>query len=160
MTAVLEQSTVLQPPDDNKNPAFNEFVSALASQPQVQGHAKLIGPDGTQLVLPDEVYTVLRDVAAALSQGLAISVAPLHAVLTTQQAADMLNISRPTLVRLLEAGEIAYEQHGRHRRVRLADLLDYQKRSRTERRVALAELTRTAAEDGTADTEIGFVHTR
>ena len=86
--------------------------------------------------------------------------APLHAVLTTQQAADMLNVSRPTLVKLLGEGAITYEQVGRHRRIRLADLLDYQKRSRHDRKSMLDELTRVASEDGTADSVDDFVQTR
>jgi excisionase family DNA binding protein len=159
MTALLEQHTVL-PPEDASDPEFDQFVAVVSGQPQDRGRAKLIGPDGTQVVLPDEVYGVLRDVAAALAQGLAISVVPQHAELTTQQAADFLNISRPTLVRLLKDGEIAHVLRGRHRRVRLADVLDYQKRSRIERRAMLDELTRTAVEDGTADGGGGFVETR
>jgi excisionase family DNA binding protein len=78
------------------------------------------GPDNIEL--PDERYEVLKDVVAALSQGLAITVAPQHTVLTTGQAADLLGVSRPTLVRLFE-GEIPFDKPGRHRRIRLGDLL-------------------------------------
>ena len=112
------------------------------------------------MTLPDEVHDVLLQVVQALSQGLAISVAPLHAVLTTQQAADMLNISRPTLVKLLQEGEIPFEQPGRHRRVRLADLLAYQERSRAKRREMLDHMTAAADEDGTDDAVDRFVQTR
>ena len=62
---------------------------------------------------------------------------PQNALLTTQEAAELLGISRPTLVRLVEDGEIPYEQRGRHRRVMLADLLAYQASMRRERREAL-----------------------
>ncbi|MEO6116882.1 MAG: helix-turn-helix domain-containing protein [Pseudolysinimonas sp.] len=62
--------------------------------------------------------------------------------LTTQAAADFLGISRPTLVKLLESGEIAFELRGRHRRVTLRDVVDYQNRSRVERGAALGELAR------------------
>ncbi|MFN2495229.1 MAG: helix-turn-helix domain-containing protein [Pseudonocardiaceae bacterium] len=81
-------------------------------------------------MLPDELYEVLRDVVAALSQGPAITVAPQHTVLTTSQTADLLGASRPTLVRLLEAGKIPFDKPGRHRRIRLGDLLAYQQRPR------------------------------
>ncbi|WP_233345819.1 helix-turn-helix domain-containing protein [Saccharomonospora iraqiensis] len=160
MTAALEPHTVL-PPEHPGEDGMKQFASALAgSESQGDGRAKLIGPDGTKMDLPEQVYAVLRDVAAAMSQGLAISVAPHNTQLTTQEAADMLNISRPTLTRLLRDGEIAYEQRGRHRRVRLADVLDYQDRSRRERRAALDELSHTAAEDGTADSIDEFIETR
>jgi excisionase family DNA binding protein len=79
---------------------------------------------------------------AALSQGLAITVAPQHTVLTTGQAADLLGVSRPTLVRLLEAGEIPFNKPGRHRRIRLGDLLAYQQRARRARAVGLDEMVR------------------
>lgn len=160
MTAALEQHTVL-PPEHADEDGMKRFASALAgASSQGDGHARLIGPDGTQVDLPEQVYAVLRDVAAAMSHGLAISVAPHNTQLTTQEAADMLNISRPTLTRLLRDGEIAYEQRGRHRRVRLADVLEYQDRSRRERRAALDELSHTAAEDDTAEGIDEFFRTR
>ena len=66
--------------------------------------------------------------------------------MTTQQAADFLGISRPTLVRLLEAGDIAFDKPGRHRRVRLEDLVAYQAIFRAQRREALRELHRESLE--------------
>ena len=72
--------------------------------------------------------------------GRAITVAPLAQRLTTQEAADLLGASRPTLVKLLDQGEIPYERPGRHRRVLLVDVLDYQDRCRRVRAGALDEL--------------------
>lgn len=68
--------------------------------------------------------------------------------LTTQEAADFLGVSRPTLVKLLEEGKIPYEQPGRHRRVLFTNVLAYRDRLREERRVALDQMTRDASEDG------------
>jgi excisionase family DNA binding protein len=110
--------------------------------------ARLVGPDGTQLDIPDELYEVLRDVVTALSQGLAISIVPHNTMLTTQEAADLLNISRPTLVRLLTDGEIPYTMRGRHRRVMLRDIVDYRDRTCRERRRALDQMTADAEDDG------------
>lgn len=110
--------------------------------------AALVAPDGTHLDLPAEIFEVLREVVFAMSQGLAITVAPQHTVLTTSEAAHVLGVSRPTLVRLLEAGEIPYEQPNRHRRVRLADLLAYQDRSRRARAAGLDEMVRGGEDSG------------
>jgi excisionase family DNA binding protein len=97
-----------------------------------------------------EVYQVLLGVVAAMGEGKAITVAPREQRLTTQQAADLLGVSRPTLVKLLDEREIPFEQptSGRHRRLRLQDVLEYQKRRRTERRIRIDEMTRQAVDDG------------
>jgi excisionase family DNA binding protein len=81
-------------------------------------------------------------VTNALAAGEGITIVPQGTTMTTQQAADFLGISRPTLVRLLEAGEIDYDKPGRHRRVQLEDLVAYQAKFRAERRAALRELQR------------------
>ncbi|MFD9950997.1 DNA-binding protein, partial [Nonomuraea sp. NPDC059022] len=84
MTSTLTQHTVL-PPEATAAGTREQLKGFLAALRTHQ--AKLTGPDGTELTLPDEVYAVLRDVVEALAQGQAISIAPLDAVLTTQQAA-------------------------------------------------------------------------
>lgn len=94
---------------------------------------------------------VLNDVVAALSQGLAITVAPQHTVLTTSQAADLLGVSRPTLVRLLEDGEIPFDKPGRHRRIRLRDVLAYQQRARRARAAGLDAMVRVSEDAGLYD---------
>ena len=154
MASVLEQHTVLPPAEHD--PDLAAVRATLHTR-----NATLVGPDGTQVVLPPEVYRVLRDVVEAMSQGLAITIAPHNTQLTTQEAADLLGISRPTLVRLIEAAEIPFEMRGRHRRVMLADVVDYQQRLRARRRAALNEMARAAAEDGLYEADSGgFIQTR
>jgi excisionase family DNA binding protein len=144
MSTTLRERTVL-PPDD---PA--SLVRFARSLTDVRGsaRARLVGPDGSQIEIPDELYGVLRDVVAALSEGMAISIAPHNTMLTTQEAADLLNISRPTLVRLLTEGAIPYTMRGRHRRVLLRDILDYQERTRSERQQTLDQMAAEGEEDG------------
>ncbi len=99
----------------------------------VENHTEpglLLGPDGEQVPLPAEVYRVLRQVVDVMRQGKATLVAPQGLLLTTQEAADFLGVSRPTLVKLLEQGAIPFEKPNRHRRVRLQDLLDFRARRR------------------------------
>lgn len=143
-TQTTEATTVLPPADMEAMLDVSRFL-AHVTEP-----AALLGPDGQTVPLPMEAYQVLVKVVESMRAGKAITVAPLDQRLTTQEAADFLGISRPTLVKLLEQGEISYERPaaGRHRRVRLDDVLDYQLRKRAERREALDELTAEAAAAG------------
>lgn len=147
MARILEERTILPP---REHVALDEVARVLAANPQ-QSQAKLVAPDGATLELPREVYHALRDVVEALSQGLAITIAPQNTMLTTQEAADLLNISRPTLVRLLEDGEVPFSKRGRHRRVLLRDVMDYQQRSRAERRAGLDAMVTEGEEAGLYD---------
>lgn len=115
--------------------------------------AALLGPDGEQIPLPMAAYEVLRQVVSAMERGASVSVEPIDKQLTTQQAADLLGVSRNTLVRLLDEHELPFERLGqsRHRRLRLRDVLAYRERKRADRRSRLDELTRQAAEDGLYD---------
>lgn len=143
MTSTLRERTVL-PPDD---PSDMVRLARGLARVEAPAQARLVGPDGSQIDIPIELYGVLRDVVAALSEGLAITIAPHNTTLTTQEAADLLSVSRPTLVRLLTDGEIAHTMRGRHRRVLLRDVLDYRERTRQERRQVLDQMAADAEED-------------
>ncbi|MGD9792597.1 MAG: helix-turn-helix domain-containing protein [Acidimicrobiia bacterium] len=132
-TSTLER-TVLPPTESL------DALMALLSGPDAEPTPTLSGPNGERLVLPPEVFEVLRDVVDAMAHGQAVTIAPVHQRLTTQEAADLLGVSRPTLVKLLESGEIPFEQPGRHRRVRLADVLAYRERASADRRAALGRM--------------------
>lgn len=84
-----------------------------------------------RIELPTSALRLLVDILAALAEGNAVKVVPIHAELTTQEAADLLNVSRPHMIKLLESGEISYHKTGKHRRVRFADLMDYKARRDT-----------------------------
>lgn len=102
----------------------------------------------TTIVVPSVAFRFFVDVLAELANGNAITVAPVHAELTTQQAADLLNVSRPYLVKLLDQREIPYRRVGNRRKVRLVDLIDYKRRDETLRRDIADELTREAQRIG------------
>ena len=101
---------------------------------------QLIGPDGVAEDIPLEIYAVLREVFQHLKDGQAISLIPDDTLLTTQQAAEILNISRPYLYRLLDADEIPFVRVGTHRKLRLADVEALRERRRTQSRKAINSL--------------------
>ena len=107
-------------------------------------HVKLGGQD---LVLPRRALILLRDLLADMAQGDAVAVVPLHAEMTTQQAADILNISRPYLITLLEKGELRYTKVGTHRRIQLKDLMAYKDKIRKQSAEAMDELVSIAQEN-------------
>ncbi len=110
--------------------------------------ASLVSPDGETLEIPTSIYKVLLQAVAAMSQGNAVSIIPVHHELTTQQAADLLNVSRPHLVKLLDTGDIPFHKTGAHRRVYVEDLTRYRDVRDAERRKALRDLTNKSAEYG------------
>lgn len=104
--------------------------------------AALRAPDGTERPIPEEIFEVLEQVADALASGSGVTVAPNDMQMTTQQAADFLGVSRPTLVKYLEDGTIPFDKRGRHRRVLLRDVVAFQDAFRVRRRAALRDLAR------------------
>lgn len=102
--------------------------------------------DGHGLILPREALVLLRNVLTEMARGNAVTIVPTHAVLTTQQAANILNVSRPYLVHLLEQGVIPFSKIGTHRRIRYEDLMAYKTQSEARSREAVDELTRQGQE--------------
>jgi excisionase family DNA binding protein len=101
-----------------------------------------------QLELPTSALRLLVDILGELAEGNAVKVVPVHAELTTQEAADLLNVSRPHLVKMLEANALPYHKTGKHRRVRFADLMRFKaERDRASER-AMEALAQQAQELG------------
>ncbi len=97
-----------------------------------------LGDGGEALVVPRAAAGLFARVLGMLAAGQGVRVLPDRALLTSQQAADALNVSRPYLIGLLERSQIPYMMVGTHRRVALADLLDYKRRHDREPRQAAA----------------------
>ena len=101
---------------------------------------------GDALMVPRPVVELIAHMLGQLAAGRGISVIPSHAELTTQQAADMLNVSRPYLIGLLESDKIPYRMVGRHRRITFEALMDYKRHDDLERRSAADTLADSSQE--------------
>ena len=134
-------------------PTADEVEQAKASSRQLVRFLKKdlkvrISDTDETVVLPAAAVSLLIDLLSAMAEGNAVTLIPIHAELTTQQAADLLGVSRPFLVKQMEDKIIPYRKVGTHRRVLFHDLMSY-KRSIMEKRVkALEELTAQGQELG------------
>ncbi|MBN1347126.1 MAG: excisionase family DNA-binding protein [Phycisphaerae bacterium] len=106
-------------------------------------------PETDEVVtLPAAAVRLLVELLSEMAEGNAVTLIPIHAELTTQQAADLIGVSRPFLVKQLEEGKIPYRKVGTHRRLLYSDLVRYKSEIDAERRKALDELTAQAQELG------------
>jgi excisionase family DNA binding protein len=152
MTMILDP---IQPTEHDMtiaNSALPTVRRYLASHPDHPRDVRLRVDDGgtDELVVPRGALELLGRILAHMAAGQSVAVVPHNAELTTQQAADMLNVSRPYLIGLLEAGEIDFRKVGAHRRIALPTLLDYMCRDDERRRRAADELSDLTNELGLA----------
>lgn len=140
--------------DEQEQTEISHFFDLLEAQFQGERKATLTSAGGEVVELPAKLFDVLRQAADALAHGRGVSIVPQDMKLTTQEAADFLGISRPTLIKFLEAGYIEYEKVGRHRRITLKDLLSYQEKSRLDRRTTLRRAARAGQEAGLLDVTV------
>jgi excisionase family DNA binding protein len=116
-----------------------------------EGPVEVVGAEGRRAALPGSVADLLDEILKNMQAGKAVSVVAEHQSITTQRAANILGVSRPFLVRLLEGGELPFHMVGSHRRVYLKDLLAYKTRRDEERREALNRMARMELAAGTYD---------
>jgi excisionase family DNA binding protein len=109
---------------------------------------KFVGPDNETILVPESVYHLLRKIIPLLRAGKAVSFMPQEHELTTQQAAALLNVSRPFLIKLLEQGQIPHHLSGTHRRIYVNDLLTYKQQRDQQCHAALDELTQMSQDLG------------
>jgi excisionase family DNA binding protein len=123
-----------------------EYLTTHPGADPITINGELAGDDA--LVVPREAAVLLAQILGYLASGEGVTVMPESAELTTQQAAEFLNVSRPYLIKLLETGEIPFRLVGTHRRVRFRDLREYKNRDDLERRRAADKLTELSEELG------------
>lgn len=152
MSAALRLPDPIQPSEPETLLA-QESSRALS---RLAGHNKAVRVEAFEegeggratFVLPASAVRLLLDILGQMAAGNAVAVIPIHAELTSQQAADILNVSRPFLVGLLEEGKLPFRKVGTHRRVLYSDIVAYKRQEDRARRRTLDELTKQAQELG------------
>jgi excisionase family DNA binding protein len=106
------------------------------------------GGQAVSVVVPRGAFELLLEILGQMANGNAVTIVPVNAEFSTQRAANYLNVSRPYLIGLLDAGKIEYRKVGTHRRIKFADLVKYQQEDYARRRAALDRLTADAQDLG------------
>lgn len=137
-TQTMEQIVQPDPSETTQIAALDEKIGALFERGEQSG--RLVISDTESIEIPASAMKALRFVVEGMAQGRTITLVPRGKELTTGQTADILNVSRPHLVRMLEAGKIPFHRVGTHRRLKIDDVLAYRERRAQERRRALEDL--------------------
>ncbi len=141
MSATAVPEHVLSP-DPSEQDELVELREQLARIAARRGRvARLVSPDGTEVEIPASALAALQAIVRDMARGLTITLIPHDKELTTKEAADILNVSRPFLVKLLDRGDIPYHRVGTHRRLSVEDVLAYRELRAARRREKLRELT-------------------
>jgi len=147
---VAEQEPVAASEDERR---ILEHVEQLIEENQTRPLC-LVGLRGEQIELPETASGLLRQLVHLLAQGQVVTLVPLHRQMTTQEAAEILNVSRPYLIRLLDRGEMPFTKTGTHRRILFEDLMAYKQVRDANRRQGLARLTQLSQELGLYDEDL------
>jgi excisionase family DNA binding protein len=153
MAAMLAQSVAVTPTADEAllaRESSRQLSRLLASKPPKALRVFVAPEDNSEesISIPVSALGLLIEILSEMANGNAVTIIPVHAELTTQQAADLLNVSRPYLIEQLEKGLIPYRNVGTHRRVMFKDLMAYKETIDKNRLRALDELSAQAQELG------------
>lgn len=147
MTATVRED-ILAPATEPEDVAeMAQLIQILSSDAAVEVAAST----GERAMIPAALRHVLLEAVSTLVHGDSIKLVPLRRELSTFQAASILGVSRPHLIKLLDQGAIPYRRVGTHRRINLSDLLAYKEQRHTRSQELLTEMTRIAEESGTYD---------
>jgi excisionase family DNA binding protein len=147
------EATAMQLPTPETTEQARAAVRALGALPRTEAPRTVkVRSDGegksVSVTVPREAFDLFLEILGQMANGNAVTIVPVHAELTTQQAAEMLNVSRPYLVRLLKEGVIPHRMVGTHRRVRVDDLIAYKRKDDVHRKAVLDDLTAEAEKLG------------
>ena len=125
---------------------ISDYLSGHPGEDLIEARGEVGGEDA--LVIPRPTVVMLAQVLGLLASGHGVQIIPKDAELTTQQAADVLNVSRPYLIGLLESGQIPFRKVGRHRRITFEALMEYKRQDVLTRRAAADDLADLSQELG------------
>lgn len=148
MSSVLDREPIAATEQERPNIAKVEDFFTRLDNDRKPSLPRLVSLAGEAIDLPEPVFHLLRQLVHDLAQGNSVTIVPVHKELTTQAAADILNVSRQYLVELLSAGAIPFTLVGTHRRIRFGDLMDYKERRDHNRREGLSRLTKKSQKMG------------
>lgn len=131
-----------RPPTDEEIDSAAHAATAIAVAMELDGGLTIPGEQGTPVRIAPAVGRLIIELLGQVANGNMVTLVPVGTMLTTQEAADLLNVSRPHLTKLLKGGHIPFDQVGKHRRVALADLMRYRDEKRRRQEAALDELAR------------------
>jgi excisionase family DNA binding protein len=142
-TATIDATAVVMPEGTTQHQAaaigaFLHFAQSRSERDR--GSAKLVSADGHEVDVPEQLFGLLRQVAEIMARGDGVVVNAISRELTTTEAAHLLGMSRPTLIRLLDTGQIPAHRVGTHRRVQLLDVIEYRRERLRQQRKAYEEL--------------------
>jgi len=143
----LDHSGLMErPPTPEEIDSAAHAATAIAIAMELDGGLKISGENGDPVKIAPAVGGLIIELLGHVSNGNMVTLVPVGTMLTTQQAADMLNVSRPFLTRLLKEGKIKFEEVGKHRRVPLTALMEYREEKARRQEEAMNELARLGQE--------------
>jgi excisionase family DNA binding protein len=153
---IRRMTPVAAPPEQQAQvAALSKALEGMVHTPKRRApKCQLVGPKGESIALPESIFYMLERVAEVLARGDSITVVPVGREVTTQQAAGLLNVSRQYLVRLLDEGRMPFRKTGKHRRLRIEDVLAFKEKRDKDRRAGLRELSQLSQEFGGYDSEL------
>jgi excisionase family DNA binding protein len=141
----VSPESVLLPEKEKEQELIAQLAQILSRE---SAQPKLVTSNGEEILIPESVCNILRQAVQAMASDQAVSIVRYNRELTTQQAANILNVSRPFLVKLLDEGAIPYIKVGSHRRIQLKDLMIYKEHRDSKRRKLLDQLIEMTEEAG------------
>lgn len=135
-----------RPPTREEIDSAAHAATAIAIAMELVGGLKISSENGEAVKIAPAVGNLIIELLGHVSNGNMVTLVPVGTMLTTQEAADMLNISRPFLTKLLLRGDIDFEQVGSHRRIRVDELMRYREDKARRQEAAMIELSRLGQE--------------